>query len=256
MSSTPPPVTSKYAAFVREHWADALMPLGVLALVGSALFVNELIMAAVGLALVVTQGVLLGYAAHSANEANAEAALWRERADVARRELLSFRQRAVHEDHQTGLGNMRQLELDWVKGIARFRRHAEPCCMVVFEIRHTLGREAVDFESVTGVAGVLMRVARAEDSVCRISEGRFAILLSGADALGGSRFIQRARVRANTELFQLGGNMTFLELLGGVAEWDDSYEDMAGLLHAAEMDLDAYAADYTRQAGEFQSKAN
>jgi len=231
------------------------LPLGVVALVVSALFANELAMAGVGLALVVAQGVLLGYASHSANEAIAEAELWRERADEARRELLRFRQRAVHEDHETGLGNLRQLELDWVKGIARFRRHAEPCCMVVFEIRHTLGREAIDFESVTGVAGVLLRVARAEDSVCRVGEGRFAILLSGADSLGGSRFIQRARVRANTELFQLGGSMAFLELLGGVAEWDDSYEDMPGLLQAAEADLGAYTADYTRQVGEFQAKA-
>lgn len=240
---------------IREHWVDALLPLGVVSLVLAALFANPVTVAGVGLVLVIGQGLLLIFVSQNADEAKAQGELWRERAEAARVELLSFRQRAVHEDHETGLGNSRQLELDWVKSLARFQRHAEQFCVVIVEIRHSLGREMLAIDAVTGVAGVLLRVARGDDSVCRIGAGRFAVLLSGSDALGGARFLQRARLRANTELFQLGGDMTFLELVGGVAEWDEAYSDLAGLLRAAEVDLTAFAKDYERQTREFQSKA-
>ncbi|MEO9255150.1 MAG: hypothetical protein ABI305_06400 [Tepidiformaceae bacterium] len=240
---------------IREHWAAGLLPLGVVALVLAALFANPLTVAGVGLVLVIAQGLLLILAGQRSDDENAQTKLWRDRAGAARSELLSFRQRALHEDHETGLGNLRQLELDWVKGVARFRRHAEQFCLVLIEIRHSLGRQVLEVDSVTGVAGVLLRAARADDSVCRVSEGRFAVLLSGSDALGGARFVQRARLRANTELFQFGRDMTFLELIGGVAEWDEAYGDLTGLLLAAEADLAAFAKDYERQAGEFQSKA-
>jgi PleD family two-component response regulator len=251
---TTSPLAAKVTSLLRHHWADALLPVGVIALVATALFANVLVMAGVALLIVLIQGVLLAYANHTSIDAVAEAEVWRARAEEVRAELVRFRERAVHEDHDTGLGNLRQLELDWVKGIARFRRHGEPCCMVVFEISDSLGRNNVDFESISGLAGVLLRAARAEDSVCRITDGRFAILLTGSNFAGGIRFVQRVRVRANIELFQLGGNMTFLELLGGVAEWNETYEDLAGLLKAAEADLCSFRTDYHRQVGEFQAK--
>ncbi len=240
---------------LRRYWADALLPVGVVLLLVSALVGTPVVLAAVALALVVGQGLLVSQLAHRGVATGMSLAVWQERAEAVRDELLRFRDAAVHEDHETGLGNARQLELDWVKGVARFRRRGEPFSLVLIEISDTLGRDYISDETVAGVAGVVLRTSRAEDSVCRVGPQRFATLLSNSDRAGGDRFVRRVRVRANTELFQLGSTMGFMELNGGVAEWADEMEVLADLEEAAVADLAEFRTDFRRQTNEFQGWA-
>lgn len=240
---------------LRRYWADALLPVGVVVLLVAALG-TPVVLAAVALVLVVGQGLWLSQLAHRGADAGMSMAVWQERAEAARDELLRFREQALHEDQETGLGNARQLEVDWVKGVARFRRQGEPCSLVLIEISDTLGRDRISDDAVAAVAGVILRTARAEDSVCRVGPRRFATLLSNSDTAGGDRFVQRVRERANTELFHLGSAMGFLELNGGVAEWVEEMDDLAGLCKAATADLGEFKTDFWRQASEFQGKAS
>ena len=204
-------------ATVRRHWANALLPVAVVAVIALALWVDVTVAFGVALAVMAIEGQLLFHYVPRTSAAEASAALWESRAKEVRDAHLAFRERAIHEDPDTGCGNMRQLHIDWVKGVARFRRRDEPFDLVLLELDHALGRKGATVDLISGLAGVLLRSARAEDSVCRIGERLFAVLLSTTDYAGGHAFVERARVRATTDLFRGAGSMTFFELRGGVA---------------------------------------
>lgn len=239
----------------RNHWTEVLLPCAIFATVGITLLGGMAWGFPVALALVIAEGAAIFHFAPRYRALRADGETWQERAEEVRDELLRFRERALHEDHETGLGNSRQLEIDFTKGVARFRRQGESFALVLVELRHSLGKEAIDLDMITGVAGVILHSSRAEDSVCRVGARQFAILLSASDTAGGRHFIQRVRVRANTELFHKGGAMTFLELVGGAATWRDEMETLVALEAAVEQDFRRFETDYERQVGEFQGRA-
>jgi GGDEF domain-containing protein len=239
----------------RSHWTEVLLPLVLVATVGVTLYSGVAWGYPVALLLSVVEGAAIFHFAPKYRAALAAAGTWEGRAKEVRAELMRFRERALHEDHETGVGNSRQLDIDFVKAVARFRRQGEPFALVLIELRHSLGRQALGTDVVAAVAGVLLQTARAEDSVCRVDERAFAVLLSASDASGARAFIQRARVRANTDLFQQGGSVTFLELVGGAAVWRDDFEGLPALLAETRADLGRYEMDYARQAQEFQGGA-
>jgi GGDEF domain-containing protein len=240
--------------FVRSYWPNALLPVAVVALVGLALWVDPTVALGAAAMLVVVEGAVLFHYAPRYMTATAQAALWESRAEEVRDAHLRFRERAIHEDPDTGCGNLRQLKIDWVKGIARFRRRDEPFDIVLFELHHSLGRNAMAAEGVGGIAEVLLGLSRSEDSVCRIGDRIFAVLLSTTTYEGGHSFVERVRVRANTELFHKGAAMTFLELRAGVAEWKDEFKTLDAQLEECRADMVRYQAEFERQAAEFKSR--
>lgn len=238
----------------RSHWTEVLLPLVLSVTVGVTLYGGVAWGFPVALALGVVEGAAIFHFAPKYRGALAAAATWEGRAKEVRTELMRFRERALHEDHETGVGNIRQLDIDFVKAVARFRRQREPFSLVLIELRHSLGKQALGRDTVVAVANVLLQTARAEDSVCRIEERTFAVLLSASDCGGARAFIQRARVRANTDLFTRGAAMNFLELVGGAAVWRDELASLPALLAETRADLARYETDYERQAIEFQGR--
>jgi GGDEF domain-containing protein len=239
---------------VRRHWADALLVL-VVAAAGSAWVQGDLTVAAgCALAALIAQGALVFVVVPRYHAARADASLWQTRAEEARTELARLHKHAIHEDEETGVGNSRQLEIDFVKSVARVRRRDEPFSLAVIEVGHALRRDAVDSDAIVAAAGVLLGVARAEDSVCRVDERLFAVLLAGADVNGGRRFVDRVRTRASAEMFRGGRGMRLLELRGGVAQWCADFDSLDALGRHARRDLDHEKIDSARQAAEFHGR--
>ena len=207
--------------------------------------------AGVAVGALVAQGALVFVVVPRYHAARAAGALWQSRTGEALAELARLQEHAIHEDEETGVGNARQLELDFVKAVARARRRDEPFSLAVIEVNHSLRRNDVDPEAIVGVAGILLAVARADDSVCRVDERLFAVLLAGSEATGGHRFVERVQTKVSAEMFRSGPAMRLLELRGGVAQWRAEFDSLDTLGRQARRDLDTEKADTTRQVAEF-----
>ena len=242
--------------FLGRQWPNLLMPLAVMAMVAAGLWATPTVAVAIGAAFVLAQGAVIFHFAPRHRHAVGQAALWESRAHDVRAALMAFRERAVHEDQETGLGNARQLEIDFMRAMARRKRGREQFAIAVLRVHHSLGREALGDDVISAVSHVILEASRAEDSVCRIGERLFAVLLAASDKAGAQRFVERVRHKANTDLFHHGGSMTFLELQGGVAEWMEEMHEPKQMLAAAEADLTRFLDDYARQASEFRAKVS
>jgi diguanylate cyclase (GGDEF)-like protein len=240
--------------FLARQWPNLLLPLAVIGMLAAALWSGPIAVAVIAAVFVLAQAAIIFHFAPRHRHAVQQAALWESRAHEVRAALIAFRERAVHEDHETGLGNARQLEIDFMRAMARRKRGREQFALALLRVHHSLGREALGDNVITAVAQVILEASRDEDSVCRIGERVFAVLLAASDRPGAERFVQRVRHKANTDLFHHGGPMTFLELQGGVAACWDQLHDVKQLLAEAEADLVRFQTDYARQAGEFQAK--
>jgi PleD family two-component response regulator len=208
----------------------------------------------VAFAALLVQGVALFFVVPRYYRARTASSLWQTRAEEVRVELLRLQEHAVHEDEDTGVGNARELEIDFAKCVARARRNGEPFSLALIEVSHTLRRDAVGNESIVAVAGVLLAGARAEDSICRVDDRLFAVLLAGADAEGGAQFVEGVRTRVAAGMFRTGANLRLLEIRGGVAQWSDEVGTLATLGRQARRDLDRESANITRQSAAFEAR--
>ena len=236
---------------ILRHWADVLLPLAVAAADGAWMLGHTTAAAGIALGALVAQGALVFVVVPRFHAARAASALWQSRAEVARTELARLQEHAIHEDEDTGVGNARQLEIDFVKAVARARRRDEPFSLAVIQVNHSLRRDDVDPDAIVGVAGILLAVARADDSICRVDERLFAVLLAGSDLAGGHRFVERVQTKVSAEMFRSGPAMRLLEIRGGVAQWQAEFDSLDTLGRQARRDLDTEKADTARQVAEF-----
>ena len=240
---------------VRRHWADGLLVLAVVAVVGAWVYGGPAAAAAVAFAALLAQGTVLFVVVPRHYRARAASSLWQTRAEEVRTELVRLQEHAVREDEHTGVGNARALEIDFAKCVARARRSGEPFSLVLIEVSHTLRRDNVDPDAIVAVADVLAARAREEDSICRVDDRLFALLLAGADAEGGGQFVDGVRTHVATGMFRAGANLRMLEIRGGVAQWAAELGSLDALGRQARRDLDRESANIARQAAAFEARA-
>lgn len=121
------------------------------------------------------------------------------------------------KDPETGLPGGEALTREWERQRARYHRRGERFSLVVFSIGGMSQPEATLDATAAATARVaLLEVARAEDQVYRLQDGRFAVLLTGAEVEGASRFIGRA---ARVLQARLAGDAGGFDVNAKVVEW-------------------------------------
>lgn len=155
----------------------------------------------------------------------------------------------LHEDPETSLGTRRQLDLAWIKSNARARRWGEPFCIVVLEVHDAFGVQdrPLSAETARQVGVVLTEAARGEDSVFRLGNSAFAVLLAAAGATGAAAFVERVRIRISSDPLP-GGAGAFFTVYGGLCEWHEDYPTAEAMLRAADSDLRRYGSELRRQS--------
>jgi len=154
----------------------------------------------------------------------------------------------LHEDPETGLGTRRQFDVAWIRDAARARRWGEPFSLVLLDVQDAFGgQDAMTPAAAKQVGTILTEAARGEDSVFRLGNAAFAVLLSAARSDGASAFLERVRVRISSEPIPAGTG-SFFTVYGGVNEWHDAQEAPEAMLRAAELDMRRYGVELRRQS--------
>ncbi|MEX2080410.1 MAG: diguanylate cyclase [Dehalococcoidia bacterium] len=204
-------------------------------------------------ALALVQAGLVRAAFASRDEALERAATVEEHDGLLKTELNKIRSRMPYEDHETGVGTRRQLELSWTKQLARHRRWGEPFAIALLEVTDAFRKERLlGPGTAASVASALLEVARTEDVICRLDNHTFAVLLAGTGKEGADRFVDRARVRTSGEPHDGDdGEEFYLTVVGGTAEWDDAMQTVVDMLAVADHALGAFREDHQQQLRQF-----
>jgi GGDEF domain-containing protein len=171
---------------------------------------------------------------------------WRAHAEALEEEITRLHHHAAFEDPSTGLGNVHQFYRDAARNVARYRRHVDPFAVALFEVQSVNAEgPGLTEASVAQLARVLLDAARLEDSVCRLGENRFGVVLANATGAGAARFVERVADRIGGQTWG-GAGHAFLQVCGGAAQWQDAMQTIADLLSLAEEDLGRRLAQANR----------
>jgi diguanylate cyclase (GGDEF)-like protein len=154
---------------------------------------------------------------------------------------------ATMVDGLTGLWNSAYLQIQLEAKLSLARRTDRPLACIVAEIDHL---EAIntsrgsDFgaEVLRSVSRILLSQLRAEDTVCRIDAGRFALLVSGANRVAAAHLTDRLRGEIQRQLQTRGSARLGVTCSFGVA--DTHIADDATILNRA-----IIAVERARQSG-------
>ena len=184
---------------------------------------------------------------------------WRDQTDVlsreldqVARELHQLKNDAAFEDPVTGVGNLHQLDRQFVKLVGRWRRTREPFCIALIAISDPRSEDlALPSVSAAHLARVLMETARLEDSVCRASQNEFAVLLSNATEEGAAAFATRTRNAFAREPVRTNEGSRFYRSTVGYAEWHDEVDSLASFLKLADQQMAVLSGEINLHAGAF-----
>jgi diguanylate cyclase (GGDEF)-like protein len=124
-------------------------------------------------------------------------------------------------DELTGVRDRGGYEAELEREIARAARMQRPLSLVLFDLgdlrddRVRAGHAEVD-RLLQEFAGMLVRVTRVTDTVCRRRNTEFGILLPDTTATGARSFRSRVREESSATAFGRLGPVTFSS---GIAEW-------------------------------------
>lgn len=238
---------ARHASLVRlidRYWEEALA-LGVGGAVAAVIFSQPWLAFAALLA-------AAGVTAVAARRAGAQAALANDELIGLREDVARHRRRAAYEDIETGLGTATQLEVAFTKQVARHQRWSEDFALVVLQVNDASKVDRpLQTLTASSIARGLLLVARSEDTVCRLDNWTFAVLLSASTREGAEAFIARARTRVSATSHPGDQGEVFVTMRGGVAAWHEGITTMADMLAEADGDIRRFSKELRRQALEF-----
>jgi PleD family two-component response regulator len=153
-------------------------------------------------------------------------------------------------DRDTGLGNARQLREALAREIARCVRYGDRNFLAVAEVWtfgfHPLQEGELPPSHGKFAASVLLRQLRDSDTVHRLDENHFALVLPECDAEGATLLASRLRTALASEPFARNddGSAIYLRAwLGGVS-WNPSLKTPDDYIDAAATELNASRGTY------------
>jgi diguanylate cyclase (GGDEF)-like protein len=157
--------------------------------------------------------------------------------ELAATPQLPKAKRPPPRDELTGVRDPSGYETELEREIARAHRTGRPLALVLFDLgdladtRVRTGHAETD-RLLQDFAGLLVRVTRATDTVCRRRSGQFGILLPDTNATGARHFRRRVRQEASQASFGRLGQVSFST---GIAEWrpQESGDDLDARARAA-----------------------
>jgi diguanylate cyclase (GGDEF)-like protein len=141
-------------------------------------------------------------------------------------------------DTPTGLWNRKYFDMQQASQLSVAKRSGRPLSCIVAQvdalpgIRLKFGEPAAD-EIQRKIGGILTGRARAEDVVCRLDDGKFAMLLIGVSAAGAARLAERLRTEIQRQLQSRSSAEPVVTCSFGVA--DSLVDASAPLVERAEI---------------------
>jgi GGDEF domain-containing protein len=228
-------------------------------LVAVALIAPPLVVAAVAGVELLVMGLLAGrvrerwlMSSGAVETWHAHARTWQSRAEAWESRASSLAE-VVTVDEVTGLGNFREFEFEWWHCLARFHRRAEPFSVSLIEVTDAAENpQPLSTTVMRSVSRLLLQTARSVDTVFRVDERLFAVLLAAARQAGGYEFVDRARIVISSKPLDDNGQAVHVTTRGGVAEWRPEMQSMARMLKASEDDLRRFGDEKRRQEAYFE----
>mgnify|MGYP000913352621 CR=1 FL=1 len=185
-------------------------------------------------------------------KSQASVARWKRRARSAENDLQELKSRALFEDPATGLGNQNQLDVDCGKLVGRQRRHGEPFSLGILEVENVFRpTDGLSPAALNAASQVILNASRLEDSVCRLGDRTFGVLLAQADVAGANVFLERVRAMISSHPWKDGNAMVYLSVTGGIAQWTDEMHSTRDLVMAAVAARESYRNELERQQRRF-----
>ncbi|HET7738695.1 MAG TPA: diguanylate cyclase, partial [Tepidiformaceae bacterium] len=174
--------------------------------------------------------------------------------DDVHADLDRQRERVSYEDPESGLGTAKQLEVSFVKQAARFERWEEAFSLAILEMKDAYRPERT-FSPITAasIGRALLNVARSEDTVCRIDNGTFAVLLAATGADGADAFVARARTRVGGVGHPGDAGEVFVTIEAGVTMWRTELETIEAMVLDAGRDMERFIIQHDRQKRMFEA---
>lgn len=176
--------------------------------------------------------------------AEADAKHWQEKADSFMSELAAYKEaqrtapQAAATDPESGLATLGQLEVEFVRNVAQYARHADPFSVVLFQVRDSDAHDAPLAPAVVAAAAQHLVHASGVEGFCRVARRGFAVMLN-ADASRAAAFAERAQARFAQSKPTGADGESALEVFGGVAQFDGRSGHVREMLTAAARDLHA-----------------
>ncbi|NDC08844.1 MAG: diguanylate cyclase [Oxalobacteraceae bacterium] len=144
-----------------------------------------------------------------------------------------------HVDALTGLGNQDGLMAALSEECVKYQKEQRPLSLAILRpVRY--GREELPTDHAgiqlldRHLTGVLSRTARRADTLCRRSDGLFALVLRATDAGKAMQAARRIHLAVTRELFATATGKQRIDLAIGLASCSDTASSAESLLLAAE----------------------
>jgi len=144
-----------------------------------------------------------------------------------------------HVDALTGLGNQGALIAALSEECLHYQKEQRPLSLAIIRPA-PYGREALPKDHAgiqlldRHLTGALSRTARRADTLCRRSDGLFALVLRATDAGKAMQAARRIHAAVTRELFATATGKQRIDLAIGLASCSDAVSSAELLLHAAE----------------------
>ena len=144
-----------------------------------------------------------------------------------------------HVDALTGLGNQGALIAALSEECLHYQKEQRPLSLAIIRPA-PYGREALPTDHAgiqlldRHLTGALSRTARRADTLCRRSDGLFALVLRATDAGKAMQAARRIHAAVTRELFATATGKQRIDLAIGLASCSDAVSSAELLLHAAE----------------------
>ncbi len=143
------------------------------------------------------------------------------------------------EDQDTGLGNPRQLEAAFAQAVARAQRRKETFSLVLLEGGDALLRDRpLAPDTGRAVAARLSSLIGAEDTLARLDNQVFAVLLAGVGQREALTFGEEARTALSREVLPGKEGQVSLAARSGAVEWREGRGGLGETLEDAQWDLE------------------
>ncbi|MGK2966447.1 MAG: GGDEF domain-containing protein [Tepidiformaceae bacterium] len=177
-----------------------------------------------------------------------------ENLEIAHVVLERQRNRPEYEDPETGLGTRTLLEMAFRNHVARFARREDPFSLAILEMADAYRPErALAPVTAASIGRGLIGVARSEDTVCRLGNGTFAVILASTDADGGDAFVPRARTRVGSGGHAGDEGEVYVTIEAGVTMWRPELETLDAMIEDARRDMTRFIVQHDRQKRVFEA---
>lgn len=162
-------------------------------------------------------------------------------------------------DPETGLGNARHLAEVLHREVARSARYGSPLTVCLFEAGIAGFRATAEGELAPSparfIAQALVNIVRESDTVHRLDQRRFVVVLPECGPDGAATIIARVRTQLSTSPYarNADGSAIYARAWGAACPWQSGHGDEDVYLRAAFAAFDASRVEYRAAASFFEA---